>query len=258
MRRILASGRQLVDARCHEYWLPRVSFQVGNSTTADVRIFSQLAEGRIAVEAQYASDPTRLAAVIHMCGRSIQADHTEPALSGDHRVALGLGEAVVPLQLARSPLGRTTQLAPGREAVRGGRVAMPLAPRFGLTARPAEFVTVGHVHPGTNLSAFGDPTLLVTSGGALPAAALQPVTHRLVLRERRPRLVLPAPRAALRTFFALQPSTPPPPSDRRENWATAHPSERRSERSPPRSPPRHRRSRPGRSPRRRSASRAAP
>ncbi|CAD5931323.1 protein of unknown function [Streptomyces sp. KY75] len=43
-----------------------------------VRIIPQLADGRIAVEATYATDPTRLAAVIHMFGGGICAD---PALA---------------------------------------------------------------------------------------------------------------------------------------------------------------------------------
>ena len=49
----------------------------------------ELPEGRIAVEAQYASDPTRLVAVIHMHGRSSKTDAADAPLCRDHLVPLG-------------------------------------------------------------------------------------------------------------------------------------------------------------------------
>src|ERR1044072_4233183 len=95
-----ASGRQLVDARCYECWLPHVSFQICGGTPYGIRSVLELPQCRIAAEAEYATDPTLLVAVIHMCGRGGKAYAADALLLGPHRVQLHRREAVLALEIA--------------------------------------------------------------------------------------------------------------------------------------------------------------
>ncbi|CAL9397538.1 hypothetical protein SUDANB140_01385 [Streptomyces sp. enrichment culture] len=246
MRTTRASGRQPVDARCYECWLPRVSFQVSGSPPYGIGPILQLPQRSVAAEAQYATDPTRLVAVIHVCSGSRKTDAADASLTCDQGITLRLGDAVLTLQVACTPLHC---FAERRQAVGSRAVSRPLTVGFDLAACPAQLVPLRYLNPGADVAPFGQLPLLVIGRRALPAVSLQPITHRLVPRKRCPRFVLLAPRATLDGLFMQQ---RPIPLTAFDSEATGRLFEQMSERNPLRFPRVRRRFRPVRSPRRRS------
>jgi hypothetical protein len=89
------SGRQLVDARCYECWLPHVSLHICGGTPYGIRPILELPQDCVAAEARYATDPTRRMAVIHMLGRPSRTDTADTVLSRDHRFQLCRYKAVL-------------------------------------------------------------------------------------------------------------------------------------------------------------------
>lgn len=99
------SGRQPADARCYECWLPRDSFHVSGSPPYGIGPVLELPQRGIAAEAQYATDPTRPVAVIHLCGGGGRTCAAGASLRGDRFVALGFGDAVPALRVLLPPPG---------------------------------------------------------------------------------------------------------------------------------------------------------
>ena len=178
-----ASGRQLVDARCYECWLPRDSFHVSSSPPYGIGPILELPQCGIAAEAQYASDPTRVVAVIHMLGGSSKTDTADALLLRDHRVQLGGRQTVLALEVADSvPLG-TARPAIARPAVRRRLVALPLGVRLDLFALWAPLVPARNRNPYTDRLTLGFPPPPVVLRGAFAAVGLEAVRPGAVAGE---------------------------------------------------------------------------
>lgn len=202
----------MVDARCYENWLPRVSFHVCRSPPYHVGPILELPQCRVAAEAQYATDPTLLMAVIHMCGRSRQTYAADASLGGDQLVTFRFGHAVLTLQMALPPLDRPACLAACRQAVRRSGVAMPLTVRLDLTTGPAKLVSGRDVHLLAHRLSHCLPAAPVVRGAvlchALPAPHLKAVTPVLVSRKCSGRKVPLASRALLHARLASHSLSP--------------------------------------------------
>lgn len=179
-----ASGRQLVDARCYECWLPHVSFQVCGATPYGIRSVLELPQCRIAAEAEYATDPTRPVVVIHMCCGGGKAYAADARLRGDESIALRFRQAVLPLQMTCPAVFRLARLAPARKAVRSTELPMPLSVRLDLSASATVLVAGRDVALAVHIEARGLPALQVILLRAFPAIGLQSISHRLITRER--------------------------------------------------------------------------
>lgn len=197
-------------------------------------------------------------AVINLRSWRRQADATDAHLRGDHLVTLGFGDAVLPAKMTSRASSRLACLAAACQAIGCAVLAVPFNVGLHLAAAPAVLVAGWDGRLFAHRPPLRYLALPVVLSRALPAVRLESVTHGLVARECRTRLVLLTPRTLLDFSLVEHSRTPPPPSIRRRNGPTARPFERSFERNPQRSLPRHRRSRPEPSPRRRSASPVAP